>query len=152
MEDENRRRFSRVNIQWAARLDFGVMEYKRFVDNVSLSGCHIDDNFRQRTSDLCIIKLTPSGLLRTAEAVRAVGIVSRISKTDMAIEFLSMKLDSFFFLKTRLLYKAVDPEALGKEFICNNILEYDEDIVYFRPYNIKILDTRQLSNLFLRKK
>jgi hypothetical protein len=151
MEYKNKRRFSRVNIRWAARLDFGVTEYKHFVDNVSLSGFHVEGKFQQRTKDLCIIKLTPSGLLRTTEAVRAVGTVSRISETGMAIEFLSMKLDSFFFLETTLLYKAVDPGALGREFIWNNILEYDEDVVYFRPYGIKQLDISQLSNFFLRK-
>ncbi|CAK8721520.1 MAG: hypothetical protein D3917_17470 [Candidatus Electrothrix sp. AX5] len=152
MKDENRRRFSRVNIRWAARLDFGAMEYKRFVDNVSLSGFRIDGNFQLRTNDLCIIRLTPSGILHTGDAVRAVGIISRISETDMAIEFLSMKLDSFFFLKTTLLYKAIDPKSLGKEFIWSDIIEHDKDIVYFRPYNMKHLDIRQLSNFFLRKK
>jgi hypothetical protein len=152
MEDKNRRRFSRVNIRWAAQLDFGVIEYKRFVDNVSLSGFRINGNFQQKTRDLCMIRLTPSGLLHTAEAVHAVGIVSRISETGMAIEFLSMKLDSFFFLETTLLYKAVDPGALGKEFIWSDILEYDKDIVYFRPYNSKPIDIKQLSNFFLRKK
>ncbi len=152
MEDENRRRFSRVNIRWAARLDFGAMEYKRFVDNVSLSGFRIDGNFQQRTKDLCIIRLTPSGLLHTEDAVRAIGTVSRISETGMAIEFFSMKIDSFFFLETTLLYKAIDPGALGKEFIWSDIIEHDEDIVYFRPYNMKQLDIKQLSNFFLRKK
>jgi hypothetical protein len=152
MEDENRRRFSRVNIQWAARLDFGVIEYKRFVDNVSLGGFHVEGDFQEKTNELCIIRLTPSGLLHTAEAVRAIGTVSRISKTGMAMEFLSMKLDSFFFLETTLLCKAVDPGALGNEFIWNNILHFEEDVVYFRPYNTKRWDIKQLSNFFLRKK
>ncbi|CAK8721525.1 hypothetical protein H206_03143 [Candidatus Electrothrix aarhusensis] len=152
MEGENRRRFSRVNIQWAARLDFGIMEYKRFVDNVSLSGFHIEGDFKQKTNDLCIIKLTPSGLLHTVEAVRAIGTVSRISETGMAMEFLSMKLDSFFFLETTLLYKAIDPGALGREFIWNNSLDFEGDIVYFRPYHMKQWDIKHLSNFFLRKK
>ncbi len=141
-----------MNIQWAARLDFGVIEYKRFVDNVSLSGFHVEGDFKQKTRDLCIIRLTPSGLLHTEEALRAIGTVSRVSETGMAMEFLSMKLDSFFFLETTLLYKAIDPEALGREFIWNNNLDFEGDIVYFSPYDTKGWDIKHLSDFFLRKK
>ncbi|XOF32415.1 MAG: PilZ domain-containing protein [Candidatus Electrothrix sp. YB6] len=152
MQNMNRRRFARISLHWAAHLDFGVKEYKRFVANVSLSGFYVEGDFQQNSKDLCVVKLTPSGLLNTEEAVRAVGTVTRLSENGMAVEFLSMKLDSFFFLETTLLYRAVDPAALGREFIWNNILEFEGDTVFFKPYSLKRWNIKQLSNFFLKKK
>ena len=136
MKAKNRRRFSRVNIQWAVRLDFGAVEYKRFVNNVSLGGLYIEGHFQQLDlGDICTVNLKQSGLF-AEEAVQAVGSISRISKKGIAVEFLSMKLDSFFFLQATLLYKAVDPALLGREFIAHNIFEVEGDLVFFEPAHV----------------
>ena len=120
MKEKNKRRFSRVKSLWAARLDFGVVEYKRFVNNVSLGGLYVEGDFRQVIGDVCIISLKKAGLF-SEESVLAMGSITRISEHGVAVEFLSMKLDSFFFLQTTLFCKAVNPALLGKEFISNNI-------------------------------
>lgn len=142
MDEQNRRRFSRVNLQWAARLDFGMVEYKRFVNNVSLSGVYVEGEFHQLIGDLCIISLKQSGLF-AEEAVQAVGTITRISEYGVAVEFLSMKLDSFFFLQTTLFSKAIDPRLLGREFIKNNIFELEGDLVLFESFQLDIRTLNQ---------
>ncbi|MGB5684810.1 MAG: PilZ domain-containing protein [Candidatus Electrothrix sp.] len=149
MEEENKRRFSRVNIQWAVRLDFGAMEYKRFVDNVSLGGLYVEGDFQQLMGDVCIISLKPSGLL-AEEPVHAVGFITRISERGVAVEFISMKLDSFFFLQATLFCKAVDPALLGREFISNNIFEIEDDLILFEPFPIDFRTMKQMQRLLLR--
>ncbi|WP_339136848.1 MAG: PilZ domain-containing protein [Candidatus Electrothrix sp. GW3-4] len=137
MEEQNRRRFSRVHLQWAVRLDFGVVEYKRFVHNVSLSGLYIEGDFRQMLGDVCIISLKQSGLF-SGEFVQAVGTIARISEHGVAVEFLSMKLDSFFFLQATLFCKAVNPSRLGREFITHNIFELEGDLILFEPFTMDV--------------
>ena len=146
MEGKNRRRFSRVNIQWAVRLDFGGMEYKRFVNNISLSGLYIKGEFRQMIGDICVISLRLSSLF-SEEPVHAVGCITRISEHGVAVEFLSMKLDSFFFLQTIIFSKAVDPALLGREFIANNIFELENDLIVFEPFPMNFQTMKQEQRL-----
>ena len=143
MDERDRRRFSRINMQWAARLDFGVAEYKRFVDNVSLSGLFIEGEFAQLIGDICVISLKQSFLFED-DAVQAVGYIARITDHGVAIEFFSMKLDSFFFLQAALYSKAVDPTMLGKEFLSNNIFELEKDLVVFRTSDIEMHSLKQV--------
>ena len=149
MEEKNRRRFSRVNILWAVRLDFGTMEYKQFVNNVSLGGLYIEGDFQQMLGDVCIISLKQSGLF-SEDSVHAVGTITRISKHGVAVEFLSMKLDSFFFLQATLFCKAVDPALLGKEFISNDIFDLEGDLILFEPFHMDFQTMKQVQNLLLR--
>ncbi|MDU9049578.1 MAG: PilZ domain-containing protein [Candidatus Electrothrix sp. Rat3] len=149
MEEKNRRRFSRVNIQWAVRLDFGTVEYKQFVDNVSLGGLYIEGDFQQVLGDVCIISLKQSSLF-SEESVHAVGTITRISKHGVAVEFLSMKLDSFFFLQATLFCKAVDPARLGREFIGNDIFDLEDDLILFEPFHMDFQTMKQVQNLLLR--
>ncbi len=151
MEEKNKRRFSRIDIQWAVRLDFGTVEYKRFVNNVSLGGIYIAGDFQQvLIGDVCTVNLKQSGLF-TEEAIRAVGSVTRSSEHGMAVEFLSMKLDSFFFLQTTLFYKAVDPVLLGKEFVESNIFEIEGDLVFFQADNVNLQTIKQVRNYLLKR-
>ena len=143
MDDRDRRRFSRINMQWAARLDFGVAEYKCFVDNVSLSGLYIEGEFEQLIGDLCVISLKQSFLFED-DAVQAVGYIARITDHGVAVEFFSMKLDSFFFLQAALYSKAVDPTMLGKEFLDSNIFELENDLVVFKTSDIELYSLRQV--------
>lgn len=143
MDERDRRRFSRINMQWAVRLDFGLTEYKRFVDNVSLSGLYIEGEFQQLIGDICAISLKQSSLFED-DAVQAVGYIARITDHGMAVEFFSMKLDSFFFLQTALYSKAVNPAMLGKEFLSNNIFELEKDLVVFKTSDIEFHSLRQV--------
>ncbi|WP_446007878.1 PilZ domain-containing protein [Candidatus Electrothrix sp.] len=152
MKAKNRRRFSRLNIQWAVRLDFGAVEYKRFIHNISLGGLYIEGEFQQvLNGDVCTVNLKQSGFF-TEEAIRAVGAISRVDEQGMAVEFLSMKLDSFFFLQTALYYKAIDPMLLGKEFIDNNIFEVEGDLIFFQADNVHVQTIKQMRNYLSRLK
>ncbi|RWX44241.1 hypothetical protein H206_02238 [Candidatus Electrothrix aarhusensis] len=149
MEERNGRKFSRVNIQWAVRLDFGVVEYKQFVKNASLGGIYVEGNFQQVIGDVCIISLKQSGLF-AEEAIHAVGSIIRISEHGVAIEFISMKLDSFFFLQATLFCKAINPVLLGREFVFNNIFDLEDDLVLFEPFHMDFQTMKQVQNLLLR--
>ncbi|MCI5224498.1 MAG: PilZ domain-containing protein [Candidatus Electrothrix sp. AR4] len=132
MKNENRRRFSRIHMQWAIKLNFGLTEYKGYIGNISLTGLYVKGNFNQSIGDLCTIKLKRSGLFKES-AILAVGSISRCTGSGIAIEFTSMKLDSFFFLQSSLLHKMIDPSVLGKEFVMNDFCEIDGDLVFFTP-------------------
>ncbi len=152
MEEKNRRRFSRINIQWDVQLDFGTVVYKPFVDNVSLGGVYIEGDFQQvMIGDVCTIILKQSGVL-AKEAIHAVGSIARISEHGMAVEFLSMKLNSFVFLQTSLFYKSSEPVLLGKEFIESNIFEIEGDLVFFQVDNVNVRIIRQVRNYLLKQK
>ncbi|MCI5211288.1 MAG: PilZ domain-containing protein [Candidatus Electrothrix sp. ATG2] len=144
MKNINNRRFSRVGILWAVHLEFQVNEYKSFVHNVSLSGLFIEGDFAQANGDLCIINLKQSALYKK-NVIRAVASVSRFTENGIALEFLSMKLDSFSFLQTILLRKAVQPAEVSREFLMNDCFKLDGEIIHFFPHRFNQTELKQWS-------
>ncbi|MCI5221490.1 MAG: PilZ domain-containing protein [Candidatus Electrothrix sp. AR4] len=126
MANKNKRQFSRINIQWDARLDFGAKKYKQTINNISLSGIYVKGCFNQQTGDICSIILNQAD---SDVAIHATGSIARINDDGMALEFTSMKLDIFFLLQTILLHEAVDPATVGEEFVNNINLEIENDLV-----------------------
>ncbi|MCI5221909.1 MAG: hypothetical protein D3924_04375 [Candidatus Electrothrix sp. AR4] len=127
MKNDNKRQFSRINIQWDVHLDFGLREYRHFADNLSLRGIYVEGHFNHFIGDICTIRLRYSEFVE----VNAVGSIARINDAGMALEFISMKLESFFFLQTALLCEAGDPVIFGTEFVKNIMFELDDDLVFF---------------------
>ncbi|MCI5222718.1 MAG: PilZ domain-containing protein [Candidatus Electrothrix sp. AR4] len=136
MENKNRRRFTRIDVRWVAELDFGLKKYKRYLDNLSLSGFHVDETFNQSVGDFCFIRLKQAGLYINA-AITGLCSVSRNDHVGIALEFHSMRLDSFVSLQNSLLNKGVDTSVLGDEFFRNEIFDLDENVILFRPYSLE---------------
>ncbi|RWX44988.1 hypothetical protein VU01_10342 [Candidatus Electrothrix marina] len=146
MKSINNRRFSRVGILWAVHLEFYANKYKNFVNNVSLSGLFVEGEFDQIIGDLCIINLKQSALYNK-NIIRAVGSVSRVTEDGIALEFLSMRLDSFSFLQTTMLCKAVHPAEVSREFIMHDFLKLDGDVIYFFPHYLDRKEVKELSDI-----
>ncbi|MCI5209557.1 MAG: hypothetical protein D3910_12385 [Candidatus Electrothrix sp. ATG2] len=146
MKNINNRRFSRVGILWAVHLEFHVNEYKSFVNNVSLSGLFIEGDFDQVIGDLCIMNLKQSALYKR-NVIRAVGIVSRVTVKGIGLEFLSMKLDSFSFLQSTLLRKAVQPAEVSREFLMNDCFKLDGQMIHFFPHRLSQQELKQWTDI-----
>ena len=128
MDDTNKRQFSRISIRWAVSLDFGSAQYHCLLDNISLGGFLVKGEFGQSVGDICKIHVKESALY--AEVVlHAVGSIVRVSDGGIALKFIGMKLDSFFFLQANLLSKAINPSVLGNEIVKKNIFDFDDGLL-----------------------
>ncbi|CAK8712308.1 PilZ domain-containing protein [Candidatus Electrothrix laxa] len=134
MENENQRKFSRVNMQQAVHLDFCSKKYHGIIDNISLCGSFVKGAFKQSKGDICKIDLKESAL-DSEVAVRAIGSIVRGDTSGVAIEFIAMKTYSYNWLETELLTKAADPSVLEDEIFQRSIFEFDDDLVYSSVFN-----------------
>ncbi|MCI5207711.1 MAG: PilZ domain-containing protein [Candidatus Electrothrix sp. ATG2] len=129
IDARNQRKFSRVKIHGAVRLNFRSRQYQGALDNLSLCGSFINGAFKQSKGDICKIDLKKSA--SDAEvAVRAIGSIARVNESGIAIEFIAMKTDSYHWLETELLTQAADPSILEDEIFQRSIFEFDDDLVY----------------------
>ncbi|MCI5209615.1 MAG: hypothetical protein D3910_12675 [Candidatus Electrothrix sp. ATG2] len=147
MENTNKRRFSRFTIPWVARLDFGLIEYKGSVEDVSCSGLYVEGCFDQSHGDVCVIDLKDSTTGRYS-IITAICSICRISDDGIALKFVSMKFDNLFFLQTRLLSKAAYPSIVMKEFsMKKHFFKFDGDFVFFESFKWNQSDIKQLLSL-----
>ncbi|XOF33875.1 MAG: PilZ domain-containing protein [Candidatus Electrothrix sp. YB6] len=134
MEHKNRRRFTRIPIDWNADLDFGVKKYYQHpLKDISLSGVFVTGSFKQKKGDICSIMLTQSRV-DSDLTIRAACSIVRINGHGMALDFISMKIDDFIHLQTVLLHEANDPIILGTEFVNNIDLEFEDDLILCKSY------------------
>ncbi|XOF33287.1 MAG: PilZ domain-containing protein [Candidatus Electrothrix sp. YB6] len=129
MKHEDRRRFTRIDVQLDVHLDFGIRKYRHVASNLSLNGIYVTGLYDQRAGDACIITLINPKSVRNA-GIRAVGSVVRISSTGMAVKFISMKIESFLMLQAILFSFAEDPVVLESEPV-NGISFAQEDGLIF---------------------
>ncbi|MDU9049208.1 MAG: PilZ domain-containing protein [Candidatus Electrothrix sp. Rat3] len=146
MNDSNQRKFSRVEIQGAVRLDFNSEQYHGALDNLSLCGSFVKGSFKQSKGDICKIELKKSDLDAEA-AVRAIGSIVRVDDSGVAIEFIAMRTDSYNWLETELLTQADDPSVLEDEIFQRSIFEFDDDLVYSSTFNCNKNKLKKLLNL-----
>ncbi len=132
--NSNQRKFSRVAMQGAVRLDFRSEQYHGVLDNLSLCGSFVNGAFKQSKGDICKIDLKKSALDQEV-TVRAIGSIVRVNDSGIAIEFIAMKTDSYHWLETELLTQAVDPSVLEDEIFQRSIFEFDDDLVYSNTFN-----------------
>jgi len=146
MGDINRRQFSRINIRWAVYLDFGSTQYHCLLDNVSLGGFLVKGEFRQSIGDICKIHVKESALYSEV-VLHAVGSIVRICDCGIALEFIGMKLDSYFFLQANLLSKAINPSVLGNEIVKRNIFDFDDGLLICNTFNCSRKKLKKLLDL-----
>ncbi|CAK8720936.1 hypothetical protein KKHLCK_10140 [Candidatus Electrothrix laxa] len=134
MDEINKRQFSRIKIRWAVFLDFGSAQYHCLLENVSLGGILVTGNFKQSKGDICKIHVKESALYSEV-ALYAVGSIARVCDCGIALKFIGMKLDSYFFLQANLLAKAVNPSILGNEIIKKNIFDFDNGLLICNTFH-----------------
>jgi hypothetical protein len=128
------RQFSRISIRWAVQLDFGLNHYRYFLDNLSLSGFLVKGECRQSEGELCKVTIKESAFFAEV-VIQAIGLIVRINESSVAVEFVGMKINSYFHLQASLLTKAVEPSVLGSEIVKSNIFEFYDDVVLCRTHN-----------------
>lgn len=107
------RKFIRVEIIQQARLDFENISYDPCrIKDLSLTGMFICGDFQQQVDDECIIRYCQT-CTSSYFYFKARARVVRTTAEGLAIEFVSMPLDSYMLLQTTLLYEAVDPLEIG---------------------------------------
>jgi hypothetical protein len=110
-----RRKFSRINLDIGARLNFTTGDYECIIKDASLGGMLVAGPFMLVLDKYCPVNIelrSRTVNLNFAASARVV----RADENGMAIEFTSMGFDSYVSLQTLLLYNAEDPLAVGVEF------------------------------------
>ncbi len=108
-----KRKFIRVEIVQQARLDFQDNSYDPCrINDLSLTGMFVLGNIKQQTGDECIIRYSQT-CTSSHFYFKAKAKIVRIASDGIAIEFVSMPLDSYMLLQTTLLYESVDPLEIG---------------------------------------
>lgn len=79
--------------------------------------------------------------------IRAIGSVSRVTEEGIALEFLAMKLESFSFLQTALLCKAIHPAEVSREFLVNDFLKLDGEMIYFFPHRLNLKELKNWADI-----
>ncbi|MCI5139945.1 MAG: hypothetical protein D3922_16395, partial [Candidatus Electrothrix sp. AR1] len=120
--------------RWAVYLDFGSAQYHCLLDNVSLGGFFVKGEFRHPRGAICKIHLKESALY-SEFVFHAVGSITRVCDCGIALEFIGMKLTSYFFLQASLLSKAVDPSVLGNEIVKKNIFDFYDGLLVCNTFN-----------------
>ncbi|WP_446008153.1 PilZ domain-containing protein [Candidatus Electrothrix sp.] len=146
MINDNQRKFSRIKVQGAVRLDFGSKKYQGGLDNLSLCGSFVTGVFKQSNGNICKIEFKESAS-DTKIAARAIGSIVRASNSGVAIEFIAMKPESYNWLETKLLTKADDPSILEDEIFQRSIYEFDNDLVYSNTFHCKKNKLQKLLDL-----
>jgi hypothetical protein len=134
MDDINKRQFSRITIRWAVFLDFGSAQYHGLIENVSLSGFLAKGDIKRSKGDICKIHIKESALYSEV-VLYAVGSIVRVCDCGIALEFIGMKLDSYFFLQANLLSKAIDPSVLGNEIVKKNAFDFDDGLLICNTFH-----------------
>ena len=142
IDSKNQRKFSRVTIHLPVLLDFGSAQYHGVLDNISLCGSFVRGTFRQSRGDVCKIDLKGS-----ASAVRIIGSTVRVGDRGIALEFIAMRPESYSWLETELLTKAVEPSILEDEILERGIFEFEDDLVYSSSFHYNKNKLRNLLNL-----
>ncbi|WP_339137309.1 MAG: PilZ domain-containing protein [Candidatus Electrothrix sp. GW3-4] len=146
MDNSNQRKFSRVAVQRPVRLHFSAGKYNGFIDNLSLCGSFVKGSFKQSKGDICKIDFKESAR-DPAVAVRAIGSITRINESGIALEFIAMKPTSYHWLETELLSQAPDPSVLEDEIFQRSIFELDDDLVYSSLFNCNRNKLKKLLDL-----
>jgi len=113
MTGYSKRKYIRIEIIQQARLDFGEVSYDPCrIKDLSLTGMFVLGGFGQKAGDECTIRYSQT-CSSSHFYFKARARVVRITDEGLAIEFVSMPLDSYMLLQTTLIYEAVDPIAIG---------------------------------------
>ncbi|MGB5684800.1 MAG: PilZ domain-containing protein [Candidatus Electrothrix sp.] len=145
IDNKNQRKFSRVKIQQAVRLDFCSAQYHGIIDDISLCGSFVRGKFKQSKGDICKIDLRESS--GQDIVAQAIGSIVRSCDCGVAIEFIAMGTKSYNWLETELLTKAVDPSVLEDEIFQRSIFEFDDDLVCSSTFNCSRKKLRKLLDL-----
>lgn len=131
MEARMQRKFIRVKSNQQVRLDFGGVQYHPCrIKDMSLTGMFIFGTFDQNAGDECIIRYSET-YSSSHFYFEARGCVARTTDDGLAVEFMSMHLDSYVLLQTILIYESDDPFMVG--------LELPEDC----PYEIILPESKK---------
>jgi len=131
MAQQRKRKFTRINFDRKASLDFFTERYENCrLKNLSLTGMYVTGSFRQYVGEHCLINLVQRGGTSHL-SLQALGKVVRKDVGGIALEFTSMTFESYLYLQVTLLYEAEEPHAIGFELPDNcpfKLIEIREEI------------------------
>lgn len=101
IEQADHRKYTRIHFDRQVKLDFVDGSYYSKVKNLSLTGMFIIGNFQKHDGKYCLVDLYQTGKT-TDLSLRASARVVRKNTKGIALEFVSMPLDSYKFLQSTL--------------------------------------------------
>lgn len=115
VEQDSHRKFTRIEMVQQTRLDFQDASYDPCrIKDLSLTGMFVLGAIEQQAGDECTIRYSQT-CSSSHFYFKAKARIVRASSDGVAIEFVSMPLDSYMLLQTTLLYESVDPLEIGME-------------------------------------
>ncbi len=116
MEDNEKRKNTRVHFQASADLKFADKSYSKCeTENLSVKGVSVLGVTGHQLGEKCELALALSG--STSELrLEMKGEIVRIDENGVALHFTEIDLDSFYHLKNIVYYNSTDPDTIRSEF------------------------------------
>lgn len=110
---EEKRRFSRIVFDVAARLTVGDKTYDLDrMTNLSVGGCLLSINDGFELGQECVVKIL---LVRMEPGVEVHGKIVRVSESEVSIQFTAVSPENLKHLQNIIRYNAEDPELIDEE-------------------------------------
>ena len=131
--DQKKRKFTRIFFDRLVDLNFFGDRFNHcLIKDLSLTGMFILHPIEQNIGEYCLVRLTQTSRY-SGLSLHALAKVVRKNKQGIAIEFVSMSLDSYIFLQLSLLCEAEETLTVGLELPDNCPFEIVEKLPISSP-------------------
>lgn len=138
IEPDNHRKFSRIHFDRLVKLDISHDRYYSKVKNLSLTGVFITGNFQKYDGKYCLANFYQTEKSTNLKlSLRASAKVVRKNDKGIAIEFVSMSLESYMFLQSTLIDDAEEPLVIRQELPENYPFKITNDLPLSPETNIR---------------
>ena len=138
IEPDKHRKFSRIHFDRLVKLDFSRERYYSKVKNLSLTGVFITGNFQKYDGKYCLVNLYQTEKSTNLKlSLRASAKVVRKNDKGIAIEFVSMSLESYMFLQSTLIDDAEAALVIRQELPENYPFKITNDLPLSPETNIR---------------
>ena len=139
MKITNRRKFHRINLSERVDLEFIDDSYDCCqIKNLSLTGVFITGNFQKYDGKYCLVNFYQTEKSTNLKlSLRASAKIVRKNDKGIAIEFVSMSLESYMFLQSTLIDDAEEPLVIRQELPENYPFKITNDLPLSPETNIR---------------
>lgn len=129
IEPDNHRKFSRIHFDRSVKLDFSHDRYYSKIKNLSLTGLFITGNFQKHDGKYCLVNLYQAEKSTNLKlSLQASAKIVRKNDKGIAVEFVSMSLESYMFLQSALIDTTEEPLAIRQELPENYPFKITNDL------------------------
>ena len=129
IKPDNHRKFYRIHFDRLVKLDFSQDRYYSQIKNLSLTGVFVIGNFQKYDGKYCLVNLYQTEKSANLKlSLQASAKVVRKNNKGIAIEFISMSLESYMFLQSTLIDEAEEYLDIRQEMPENYPFKITNDL------------------------